>query len=1011
MRIEDFNDEYVAAMVQRRLDLLCPEDRLLAEAMATIPGPAPAQAGSPRRLAKITGSYTQARAALRRSLNVVRLVARSLGSTPGRKSLVLVTEGFPTDPSVPGFREVREEAARANVVIHFLDARGLATGFPEFLSAAGSTRVPPGDVAQTIALWRLEDAGAKTLAEETGGLVLQTNDLVSGLMKVADESRVTYLLGYEPTNEKRDGRYRALKVEVRRPGLQVRARAGYFAPKGKEQPAPPRSPVQRAFGNVFDADGIPLRLAAYVMGEAPVQSPMATNGREVLIAGELRLDALEAQVKGGRRVAEPRLELLTGSRSGESHESEWTLEITLGAAVGAGAPAAAATSAAGDALWHPFVTRIAMTPGDHRARLVVQSGDRVGSVTVDFIVPPLTEERLSTPILSDRLVAGPSERRVLPLARRAFDSTSTLHCWVELEGAALDTATGQPRAQAGFVVRSLDGREWASGPATAMNVDGGKVARLLSVPLADAPPGEQELILRVKDEVSGATLETREPFRVEVSPGGRAATLAGASDTLSTPSPDVVAGTPGAPPAATQTPAPPPPRAAPPIAPPAQAALTAATPTFPADTQVVVLDLVARDGRGQLVSDLRADELQVFEDGKRCKVESFRRVTPRRAPRSRSGYGPAADGWERAGDRAPQPSAPSRANVVVLLFDSLGVEVSPERAKGRARSSRTGASRRTPGSPCTSPTGSGHTAAAGTDEPSRPPARRGAHRDRRRRREAPRPGGAAGTPRDPRRLRPGSSARRWRPRRIWTARAGTGEAGTFAAAVKSSTPSPAYRRSCPASPDVRGRKAIVYFAADHELGGGEISGGRASLAYASGDERRQPGERHRAHRGRPRAHVREGRRPFGLRPDVRDRRGRRDGRGRGRQCSRTAATDTDAPDKGGAPLLGDPERVLSPAPEKFLSIHSGSLLEHVAEETGGLAITKTNDLAAGLVRVIDELREYYEVVYTPPRDSVFDGRFRRIEAKVSRRGVQVRTRAGYFATAETTPTIPRSSLR
>ena len=580
MRIEDFNDVYVAAMVQRRLDLLCPEDRLLAEAMATIPGPAPAQSGSPRRLAKITGSYTQARAALRRSLNVVRLVARSLGSTPGRKSLVLVTEGFPTDPSLPGFREAREEAARANVVIHFLDARGLATGFPEFLSAAGSTRVPPGDVAQTIALWRLEDAGAKTLAEETGGLVLQTNDLVSGLMKVADESRVTYLLGYEPTNEKRDGRYRALEVEVRRPGLQVRARAGYFAPKGKEQPAPPRSPVQRAFGNVFDADGIPLRLAAYVMGEAPVQSPMGTNGREVLIAGELRLDALEAQVKGGRRVAEPRLELLTGSRSGESHESEWTLEITLGAAAGSGTPADS-KSADGDALWHPFVTRIAMTPGDHRARLVVQSGDRVGSVTVDFIVPPLTEERLSTPILSDRLVADTSERRVLPLARRAFDSTSTLHCWVELEGAALDTATGQPRAQAGFVVRSLDGREWASGPATAMNVDGGKVARLLSVPLAEAPPGEQELILRVKDEVSGATLETREPFRVEVSLGGRAATSAGASDTLSTPSPDVVAGTPGAPPAATQTPAPPPPRAAPQTAPPAPAALDGRNPDIP----------------------------------------------------------------------------------------------------------------------------------------------------------------------------------------------------------------------------------------------------------------------------------------------------------------------------------------------------------------------------------------------------------------------------------------------
>ena len=51
-----------------------------------------------------------------------------LADTRGRKDLVLVTEGFPTDSSLDVFRDVRREAARANVAIHFLDARGLATG-------------------------------------------------------------------------------------------------------------------------------------------------------------------------------------------------------------------------------------------------------------------------------------------------------------------------------------------------------------------------------------------------------------------------------------------------------------------------------------------------------------------------------------------------------------------------------------------------------------------------------------------------------------------------------------------------------------------------------------------------------------------------------------------------------------------------------------------------------------------------------------------------------------------
>jgi VWFA-related protein len=450
-------------------------------------------------------AYARVRQQLERTLRALRQVTRTLGAQRERKALVLVSEGFVVDASVGAFRDVREEAARSNVALYFLDARGLAVG-PEFLSAAGVTSaIPAPDVGPTVGDWRREADGARTLAEETGGLVLQTNDLVAGLEKVADESRVTYLLGYEPTNEKHDGRYRKLKVEVRRPGLQVRARAGYFAAKGNEKPVPMLQPVDRALHDVFDADGIPLRLAAYVMGPAPLQTPVPKTGVEVLIAGELRLDALETRSKDGRTVAEPKLKLLTGSREGESHVSDWTLEIALSPAL---------PSAASD-VWHPFLTRVAMGPGDHRARLVVQSGERVGSVTADFVVPSASEERLSTPILSDRLVASAAERRVLPLARRSFEATNTLHCWVELHGAAADAATGQPRATTAFTVRSVDGRDWASGPATAMSLEDGKATRLISLPLSQAPTGESELRLTVHDEISGRTFEAREPFRVE----------------------------------------------------------------------------------------------------------------------------------------------------------------------------------------------------------------------------------------------------------------------------------------------------------------------------------------------------------------------------------------------------------------------------------------------------------------------------------------------------------------
>jgi VWFA-related protein len=517
MRIADLGDLYVADRVRRRravLSGLCVWTGAKCECMGPSRGGGGGEEGGdgclvPPGAPGAEETYALARRSLGQTLRVLREIARRLGTQRERKTLVLVSEGFMLDPSLDAFREVREECARSNVVLYFLDARGLAVG-PEFLSAAGTTgAIPAKDIGPTVALWRLEDGGAKALAEETGGRVLQTNDLVAGLAQVAEESRVTYLLGYEPTNTKRDGRYRKLKVEVLRPGLEVRARAGYFAGKKARKKAEPEpTVVDRVLGSPFDADGIPLRIAAYVMGPAPLQSPVPKTGVEVLVAGEVRLDAFERQVKAERVVAAPRLKLFVSSRSRETHEAEWTLEISLTPAAEAAEPGET---------WHPFLTRIAMEPGDHRARLVVESGGKVGSVTSDFIVPDFTEERLSTPILSDQLVVGPGARRVMPVVRRSFPARNTLHAWLELHGAAVDTETGQPRATAAFVVRSADGREWASGAPTAMNVEAGNPTRLVSLPLDDAPPGENEIVLTVRDAISGRTFEAREPFRIEPS--------------------------------------------------------------------------------------------------------------------------------------------------------------------------------------------------------------------------------------------------------------------------------------------------------------------------------------------------------------------------------------------------------------------------------------------------------------------------------------------------------------
>jgi VWFA-related protein len=464
-------------------------------------------------------AYGMAAASAGRTLRVVREAIAALGAQRDRKVLVLVSEGFLMDPSIGGFRDVRDAAARSNVVLYFLDARGLAVA-PEFLSASGpSAALPVQDITAMMEDWRREADGPRVLAEETGGLSLQSNDLVGALQRIADESRVAYLLGYEPASPLRDGRYHKLKVEVLRPGLQVRARAGYFAPKGERaDPRDDRDSIARALRDPFDRDGIALRLTAYVLG--PAQQTKRPRF-EVLVVGEMRRDALAAGVVAGRRIAAPKLTLLTESPDREWHKSEWSEEVTLTPDQAATEASGATATSPGEAEtrradeWHPFLTRVAMQPGEHRLRLVVQSGDRMSSVTVDLVVPKAGGERLSTPILSDRLVAEAEGRRVMPLARRTFDASGTLHCWVELYEAAVDRSTHRPRVSARFVARSVDGREWAAGELPALGAEGDGTVRLVGIPLAEAPAGENELQLTVRDEVSGHTFEAREPFRVE----------------------------------------------------------------------------------------------------------------------------------------------------------------------------------------------------------------------------------------------------------------------------------------------------------------------------------------------------------------------------------------------------------------------------------------------------------------------------------------------------------------
>ncbi len=242
--------------------------RRRAENESELQGPASVQALADQVPLRARAVYDDAMQHLRRLLD---LVATSLELNPrqrGRTTLVLVSGGFLDDAQLGEYRELARRFVRAGVTLYFYDARALSTGHltgaDEAARMAGrSGNIRDRDIfnARSDELRLQEEAlagdaaGSMRLADETGGFTIRVSD-ASGLERLASDARHYYLLGYAPSNTRRDGRLRRIAVEVRAPGSSVRARKAYYAPSEKD-----------------------ARAAAKVPGAAPEPAPSAATAR------------------------------------------------------------------------------------------------------------------------------------------------------------------------------------------------------------------------------------------------------------------------------------------------------------------------------------------------------------------------------------------------------------------------------------------------------------------------------------------------------------------------------------------------------------------------------------------------------------------------------------------------------------------------------------------------------------------------------------------------------------
>lgn len=138
-------------------------------------------------------------------------------------------------------------------------------------------------------------------------------------------------------------------------------------------------------------------------------------------------------------------------------------------------------------------------------------------MTHRLIVPPLDRPYLSTPILTDRIEmprGGPP--RLVPLAHRRFRPEGSLYCAYEVFGMTDNEGRATTQVAGSHTLQTEEGRVISTSPLTRIAVDlGGRVVRMLALPLDGLAEGGYQLTLEVVDLASGRALVTREAFVLE----------------------------------------------------------------------------------------------------------------------------------------------------------------------------------------------------------------------------------------------------------------------------------------------------------------------------------------------------------------------------------------------------------------------------------------------------------------------------------------------------------------
>ena len=485
--------------------------------------------------------WTQTTIQARAVFIALRAIAQSYADIPGRKNVVVFSEGFLHSPDVkPQMAAVIDAANRSNVAFYVVDAAGLQAGYGALSGSVEQTvnqemdqmaMEGPGDNyggynkfdwAQRLGTnIQYDDLGQ--VASATGGFLMKNqNDLLWGLGTIDRDLREFYTLVYQPTNKTYDGSFRKIRVELLKPGYRVRHRQGYWAiPPGQETimtPAAAQLLAGIASGELRPAFAPQVNAAVLLAPNGQLAAPVCVSlppssvkfekdPKQDLYRAGLTLVLVGRESTGRLLTVHQRfLNLQFNKNQLEEFQRRQSLDINARLAIPKLEPVNL------EAVLQLSSGTVALG----RQTLAVETGKPSGPHLTSILLSNRIEAATGAVDPSDPL-RGPNYQLYLP-AQPRFPASDKLTVYFGLLDVPVSPATHRPELRLSFAVKStgkaamtLPSEQITALPKASEN----RLLVLKQFDLRELQPGPYTFEVTVEDQVTGGVVSQMAKFLVE----------------------------------------------------------------------------------------------------------------------------------------------------------------------------------------------------------------------------------------------------------------------------------------------------------------------------------------------------------------------------------------------------------------------------------------------------------------------------------------------------------------